>query len=69
MCNVLEGAAEFFNGHILLSNSVVGSTNYALRPGPNGFEVLVSLEDGEPCVSNLNSVEMRGFYRHFAVNL
>ena len=31
----------------------------ALRARPDGLEVLVPLEDGEPCVTNLDRVEVR----------
>ena len=62
MCNILERSTKFFDGHVLLSDRVVCGTHDALGSRPDRFEVLVSLEDGEPCVSNLNSVKMRGFY-------
>lgn len=41
------------------------STHDALRAGADGFQVLVSLENGELRVSHLHCVEQSGETRHF----
>ena len=59
MGDILEWPTQLLDGHILLCDSVIGGTHDALGPGPDGLEVLVSLEDGEPRVPDLNGLEMR----------
>lgn len=56
---ILKWPAQFLDGNILLSDSVVSCTHDSLGPGPDGFEVLVSFEDCEPGVPDLDGVEMR----------
>ena len=58
MGDILERSAEFLNRHVLLGDGVVGGAHDALGPGPDGFEVLISFEDGESCVPDLYCVEM-----------
>ena len=61
MGHVLEGATQLLDGNILLGDGVVGGTHDALRPRPYWLQVLISFEDGEACVPDLDGVEMRRF--------
>ena len=58
MGHILERSTEFLDRNILLRHRVIGGADDALGPGPDGFEVLISFEDGESCVTDLNGVEM-----------
>ncbi len=57
MGDVLEGAAQLLDGHVLLGGRVIGCAHDSLRPGPDGLEVLISLEYGEPRVTHLEGNE------------
>ena len=58
MGDILERSTEFLDRDILLRDGVICGAHDALGPGPDGFEVLISFEDGESCVSDLDCVEM-----------
>ena len=58
MGHILERSTELLDCDILLGDGVIGSAHDALGPGPDGFEVLISFENGEPCVAHLDCVKM-----------
>jgi len=68
MRHILEGSAQLLDGNVLLGGCVVGCAHDPLGPRPDGLQILIALEDCEPCVAHFYRVEMRaGLPRHLVV--